>query len=176
MPSAYVVREVAAEEDIEQVRRLVRAHGDARATTPGVEYVYDDAARMPGVYAPPRGGIWLAVAGDVGVGCVALRPIDRRVAEVKRMFVDAEWRGRGVGRALMDAVIAGARLREYATLRLGTLDDMLAAQALYRSLGFAPVERYRPDELMDTRFFELSLLSREALTAERADAEPEPRL
>lgn len=164
---AYIVREVATGEDLEQVRRLVRAHGDARATTPGVEYVYEDAARMPGPYAPPGGGIWLAVAGDVGVGCVALRPIGGRVAEVKRMFVDAEWRGRGVGRALMDAAIAGARSRAYATVRLGTLDDMLAAQALYRSLGFSPVERYRPDELVDTRFFELSLLHREAQTAER---------
>ena len=166
MPGAYVVREVVTEGDIEQVRRLVRAHGDARATTPGVEYVYEDAARMPGAYAPPRGGLWLAVAGNVAVGCVALRPIGGRVAEVKRMFVEPEWRGRGVGRALMDAVIAGARAREYATLRLGTLDDMLAAQALYRSLGFTPVERYRPDELMDTRFFELPLLPLETQTAE----------
>lgn len=157
MPGAYVIREVSDENDLEQVRRLVRAHGDARATTPGVEYVYEDAARMPGPYAPPRGGIWLAAAHGVGVGCVALRPIDDRVAEVKRMFVDAAWRGRGVGRALMDAVIAGARTREYATLRLGTLDDMLAAQALYRSLGFTPVQRYRPDELVDTRFYERAL-------------------
>lgn len=167
MEGTYVIREIAGEEDVEQVRRLVRAHGDARATTPGVEYVYEDAARMPGPYAPPGGGLWLAVAGDVGVGCVALRPMGGRVAEVKRMFVDVEWRGRGVGRALMDAVIAGARSRGYATLRLGTLDDMLAARALYRSLGFTPVERYRPDELMDTRFFELPLLPREAQTADR---------
>lgn len=166
MSGTYSVREVAVEDDIEQVRRLVRAHGDARAATPGVEYVYEDAARMPGPYAPPSGGIWLAVAGDVAIGCVALRPLGGGVAEVKRMFVDAEWRGRGVGRALMDAAIAGARSREYATLRLGTLDDMLAAQSLYRSLGFTPVERYRPDELMDTRFFELAL-PRKAQTAER---------
>ena len=167
MHGSFVVREVAAEDDIEQVRRLVRAHGDARAATPGVNYVYEDAARMPGPYAPPSGGIWLAFAGDVGVGCVALRPLGDGVAEVKRMFVDAEWRGRGVGRALMDAVIAGARAREYATLRLGTLDDMHAALSLYRSLGFMPVERYRPDELVDTRFFELALLPRKAQAAER---------
>ena len=167
MAATYVVREVAVEDDIEQVRRLVRAHGDARAATPGVEYVYEDAARMPGPYAPPRGGIWLAVASEVGVGCVALRPLGDGVAEVKRMFVDAEWRGCGVGRALMDAVIAGARARDHETLRLGTLDDMHAAQALYRSLGFTPVERYRPDELMDTRFFELALIPLDTGTAER---------
>jgi putative acetyltransferase len=154
---SFVVREVENEMDIAHVRRLVTAHGDARAHVPGVEYVYADAARMPGDYAPPRGGIWLAVANEVGLGCVALRPLGESVGEVKRMFVDAEWRGRGVGRALLEALIVGAHERGYAALRLGTLQDMDAAQSLYRSLGFVPISRYRPDELMDTQFYELSL-------------------
>jgi ribosomal protein S18 acetylase RimI-like enzyme len=79
------------------------------------------------------------------------------VAEVKRMFVDAEWRGRGIGRALLETLITGARARGYRLLRLGTLDDMHAAQRLYDSLGFTPVNRYRADELIDTRFYELHL-------------------
>jgi GNAT superfamily N-acetyltransferase len=155
--SAFVVRPAAGAGDIAAVRRLVHAHGDARATTPGVEVMHADAERMPGPYVPPSGGLWLAAAGDAGVGCVALRPLDDGSAEVKRMFVDPAWRGRGVGRALMETVIAGARERGYTILRLGTLDDMDAAQGLYRSLGFLPIERYRPEELIDTRFFELAL-------------------
>ena len=153
----FAVREVSTPDEIAQVRWLVRAHGDARATTPGVEYVYADADNLPGPYVAPRGGLWLAVAGDSGVGCVALRPIDDHTAEVKRMFVHAGSRGRGVGRALLGALIEGARLRGYVTLRLGTLHDMHAAQSLYNSLGFKPIERYRADELIDTRFFELDL-------------------
>ena len=152
-----VIREVSTDEEIAQARALVRAHGDARASTPGVEYVYADADGLPGPYAAPRGGLWLATAGGSGVGCVALRPIDTHAAEVKRMFVDASWRGHGVGRALLLALIGGARARGYLTLRLGTLHDMDAAQSLYRSIGFRPIERYRPDELIDTRFFELDL-------------------
>jgi GNAT superfamily N-acetyltransferase len=143
--------------DVAEVRRLVHAHADARATTPGVEHVRADADGMPGPYVAPRGGLWLATTGSVGVGCVALKPLDVDAAEVKRMFVDAAWRGRGVGRALMETVISGARDRGYRTLRLGTLHDMDAARELYRSLGFTPIERYRPDELMDTRFYELTL-------------------
>ena len=157
MTGGYIVREVCGTSDIAHVRRLVTAHGDARATVPGVEYVYADAARMPGDYVPPLGGIWIALAGDDGVGCVALRPLGDGTAEVKRMFVDPAWRGMGVGRALLGALIEGARARGYATLRLGTLHDMDAAQSLYRSLGFTPTVRYRDDELIDTLFFELSL-------------------
>jgi putative acetyltransferase len=155
--TAYTIREVTEEQDIAQVRRLVTAHGDARSDVPGVEYVYADAARMPGPYVPPQGGIWLAEADGAGIGCVALRPLTERVAEVKRMFVNQAWRGRGVGRALLEALIIGARARGYSTLRLGTLDDMIAAQTLYSSLGFTPTERYRADELINTRFYELAL-------------------
>ena len=157
MTRPYLVREIAGEHDVLEVQRLVRAHGDARSTTPGVEYVYADADRMPGPYIPPRGGIWLALASDVGIGCVALREIDEQSAEVKRMFVEDEWRGRGVGRTLLRELIDGARARGYSLLRLGTLADMNAAQALYRSLGFTPTERYRSDELVDTRFMVLAL-------------------
>ena len=157
MNADFLVRETMNAEDVAQVRTLVRAHGDARSSTPGVEYVYADADRLPGPYVPPLGGLWIAVAGARGIGCVALRPIDASDAEVKRMFVAQEWRGRGVGRALLRALIDGARARGHATLRLGTLHDMDAAQALYRSVGFRPIERYRPDELVDTRFFELDL-------------------
>ena len=157
MSQSFVVREVAGEADVAHVRRLVTAHGDARASSPGVESVYADAARMPGPYVPPRGGIWLAVADREGIGCVALRPLTDNVGEVKRMFVDAHWRGKGVGRALLVTLIAEARARGYSTLRLGTLDDMEAAQNLYQSLGFRPIDRYRPNELMDNRFYELAL-------------------
>jgi GNAT superfamily N-acetyltransferase len=144
-------------EDVDAVRRLVLTHAEARATTPGVEYMRADALGLPGPYVPPRGGLWLATSENAGIGCVALRPLDANTAEVKRMFVDAAWRGQGVGRALLDALIAGARERHYTTLRLGTLQDMTAARGLYHSLGFTPIDRYRPDELMETTFYELSL-------------------
>lgn len=157
MSAPFVVREVEDERGTAEVRRLVLMHAAVRASTPGVEHMRADAEAMPGKYVRPAGGLWIALADDVGIGCVALRPLDSDVAEVKRMFVDCAWRGHGVGRALLDALLAGARTRGYRTLRLGTLDDMTAAQGLYRSLGFRPIQRYRPDELLDTRFFELPL-------------------
>lgn len=157
MRPAWSIRDATGAADLAQVRRLVRAHGDARAHVPGVEHVYADADRLPGPYIAPGGGLWLAHSGTEGIGCVALRALGDGAAEVKRMYVMPEWRGAGVGRALMNALIEGARTRGHSTLRLGTLDDMLAAQALYRSLGFAPVERYRPDEWVHTRFFDLPL-------------------
>jgi putative acetyltransferase len=153
----FSVFEVTASHDLDAVRDLILAHVEARAATPGIEYMRADALSLPGRFSAPRGGLWLARVAGMAAGCVALRPLDDSAAEVKRMYVDPAWRGQGVGRALLVAVIAGARARGYRVLRLGTLHDMTPAQALYRSLGFVPIERYRPDELIDTRFFELGL-------------------
>jgi GNAT superfamily N-acetyltransferase len=116
-----------------------------------------DAMRLPGPYVAPLGAIWLAQSSEGAIGCVALRPISDGTGEVKRMYVDRAWRGQGVGRALLEALIAHARTLGYDHLRLGTLNDLIPARSLYRSLGFAPIERYRADEMIDTEFYELAL-------------------
>jgi putative acetyltransferase len=153
-----VVREATSAADVDAVRQLVLAHVEERASMPGIEHMRADAMRLPGPYVPPRGAIWLASTGTDAIGCVALRPLAEDTGEVKRMFVDRAWRGRGVGRALLETLIARARSLGYHRLRLGTIADMTAARALYHSLGFVPIERYRADEMVDTEFYELALV------------------
>jgi GNAT superfamily N-acetyltransferase len=153
----FTVREAAGAIDLDGVRRLVIAHADARASTPGSEQIRADALGLPGPYVPPRGGIWIAVAGHAVVGCVALKSLQDDVGEVKRMFVDAEWRGRGVGRALLERLIQSARALGYREIRLGTLPEMTEAQALYQSVGFVPIEAYRSAEVGHPLFFALEL-------------------
>jgi ribosomal protein S18 acetylase RimI-like enzyme len=55
------------------------------------------------------------------------------------LFVDARFRGRGVGRALMGALEALAVARGAQRLQLDTRDDLVEARALYASLGFDEV-------------------------------------
>jgi len=73
------------------------------------------------------------------------------------MYVDGAWRGKGVGRALLETLIEHARTLGYHRLRLGTITEMTAAKSLYRALGFIPIERYRADEMVDTEFYEKDL-------------------
>jgi len=54
----------------------------------------------------------------------------------------------------MERLLADAPRLDYRTIRLGTLEEMTAAQALYRRLGFLQIPRYRADELIDTVFYE----------------------
>jgi len=116
-----------------------------------------ELAGLPGYYAPPRGCLLLAETGGMAVGCVALRPLGDKVCEMKRLYIQPAWRGRGLGKALGREIIAVARRLGYGTMRLDTVPQMTSAIGLYRSLGFVPCAPYYETPLADTIFLELSL-------------------
>ena len=90
-------------------------------------------------------------------GCVAVRFLDRRTAEMKRLYVRSTHRGRGFGRALAETAIAAAREAGCARIVLDTLPKMSEAQGLYRTLGFRPIAPYLKDPTPGALCFELSL-------------------
>jgi putative acetyltransferase len=100
-------------------------------------------------YARPEVTLFVAREGGVALGCGAYVLQDDGSAEVKSMFVVPEARGRGIGRAILDAIEAGLR-RRVTTLRLETGIKQDAAIRLYESTGFrrrGPFGRYRDDPL-----------------------------
>ena len=117
----------------------------------------EELASLPGDYAPPRGRLVLAFAGDRASGCVALRPLFHRDAELKRLYVRAAHRGSGVGRMLALHAIFEARALGYETLKLDTLPQMIAAQRMYESLGFRDTAPYNDNPVRGVRFMALAL-------------------
>src|SRR6185503_9812979 len=117
----------------------------------------EELAGLPGDYAAPCGGLWLAQAGPVLAGCVALRPLGASEAEMKRLYVRPAFRGRGLGRRLAEHAIEAARALGYETLKLDTLPTMLEAQALYTRMGFVPVAPYNDNTIGGVKFLALKL-------------------
>jgi GNAT superfamily N-acetyltransferase len=97
---------------------------------------------LPGKYSPPRGCVLLAWNGDRAVGCVALRPIDGNVCEMKRLYAHPDVREQRVGRRLAERIIQEARTIGYRSMCLDTLPSMSRALRLYSNLGFRPIEPY----------------------------------
>ncbi|HVO76887.1 MAG TPA: GNAT family N-acetyltransferase [Candidatus Bathyarchaeia archaeon] len=112
---------------------------------------------LPGGYAPPEGTIVIAFIDGEAAGVVALRPVDGVSCEMKRLFVRPEHRGKGVGRALVLAVIERAKEIGYAAMKLDTLESMTEANALYASVGFTKCAPYRYNPCEGPVFLELQL-------------------
>jgi DNA-binding MarR family transcriptional regulator/GNAT superfamily N-acetyltransferase len=104
---------------------------------------------------PPAGVFLIARLGGRPIGCGALKAKERRIGDVKRMWVAAEARGLGIGRRLLAALEAEARKRGLETLRLETNRSLVEAQALYRRAGYREVAPFN-DEPYAHHWFEKS--------------------
>lgn len=135
-----------------------------------VESLEKELAELPGAYTEPGGTVLLAFVEEDPAGCVALKPLaidggpsQERACEMKRLWVRAGHQGTGLGRRLAEAVVEAARARGYTTMYLDTMPaSMQAAYGLYRSLGFAAVERYNSNPVLrQAEGLEIAWLRRE---------------
>ena len=103
----------------------------------------EELASLPGKYAPQEGRLYLASIDENVVGCIALRPLEVGICEMKRLYLRESARGRGVGVALIERVIADAREIGYAKMRLDTYPPKMGkAVNLYEAHGFYSIPPY----------------------------------
>ena len=81
---------------------------------------------------------WFAVLEADGriIGSVGLFPLGTGVMELRKMYIHREWRGRGLGRQLLERVLAEARRMGTCKVVLGTANVLVEAIGLYRRFGF----------------------------------------
>ena len=93
-----------------------------------------------------RGGLFRILEDRDGsvVGAYGLYPMENRTCELRKMYLRGEFRGRGLGRRLLDDALAEARRLGFARVVLETASVLKEAIALYERYGFAP---YQPDHL-----------------------------
>lgn len=103
---------------------------------------FDDMEQIAEQYAAPWGTFLILLDGESVVGTGAIRRIDDRICELKRMWFLPSYRGRGYGSQMSAMLLDFARVAGYRRVRLDTAPELDAANRLYRRLGFQPIERY----------------------------------
>jgi putative acetyltransferase len=117
-----------------------------------------ELAGLPGDYAPPEGRLLLAECEGQVAACVALHKSGPGICEMKRLYLRPQFRGKGLGRALAERIIAEAREIGYERMRLDTVEPVMKdAVVLYRKLGFKEIAAYRPNPIAGAMYMELEL-------------------
>lgn len=172
--SAAILAQARFPQDLQQVLAIFREYVASPSVSLDFQEYEQEFAGLPGMYAAPEGRLLLAWDGPAVVGCAALRRVDQQVCEMKRVYVRPAARGVGLGRRLVQAVLAEARAAGYSRICLDVLPEFRTAQSMYASLGFVPVAPVACNPVPGTRFLGLDLTGAPALGQLEPDAAAVP--
>ncbi len=142
---------------IQDFRDLLWEYGSSRKFDAALAGYQAELDGLPGKYGSPGGCGLIAYQQLQPAACIAYRRLDQDYCEMKRLYVSPKFRGLGLGRQLVAALLKKAKTANYQFMRLDTHPSMLAAQGLYKSFGFKEIERYNDNPIPGIRFFEMSL-------------------
>jgi putative acetyltransferase len=114
----------------------------------------EELLQLQEMYSFPNGAILLSKKENIFTGCVAVRKKEKDIAELKRMFIKAEYRKEGIGALLLQNALEIAKALHYKKIRLDTLDTMIPAINLYKKYRFYEIEPYYFNPEKNAMFFE----------------------
>ena len=148
---------LASLQEIGAVQQLWSEYWDSLGFPADFQGFAEERKSLPGAYAPPKGRLVLALVQDQLAGTGALRPLNERSCEAKRLYVRPPYRGHGVGRALLTKLVQEARGEGYEEMYADTLASMGPALRLYAQLGFSEVGPYSSNPTPGAIYLKCSL-------------------
>ena len=125
---------------------LLTEYFEYRATGfPAGPYAYLRSFPRPEQFVPPAGDFLVVLLDGADAGCGGIRRIESESGvrfETKHLYVRADARGKGLGRALLDELERRARALGATELVLDTNSNLEAARGLYLTSGFRSIEPY----------------------------------
>jgi putative acetyltransferase len=141
-----VIIKATGGDDVDLVRGLLRQYAASLPFDLAYQDFDGELARLPAPYVAPLGTLLLAKFGAIPAAVAGLKPLAAGVAEIKRLYVVPEARGRGIGQKLLCQLLDDAYQMGYWRVRLDShRPSMGAAISIYRRLGFTEIPPYGPD-------------------------------
>jgi ribosomal protein S18 acetylase RimI-like enzyme len=146
-----------SEADFEDGKKLFREYAASLPIDLAFQRFEEELDTVQEQYGPPSGVLVLAYADERAVGCAGVRNKGQGIAELKRMYVQPEFRGYQLGRLLLERSAEMAKDLGYEKLRLDTLASMTGARRLYESFGFGIIPAYYDNPHEDAIYMEKML-------------------
>jgi GNAT superfamily N-acetyltransferase len=112
-----------------------------------IEAIFEQNTLEISQFMPPKGRMLLCHPEERPAGMACLKELSGSIGEIKRMYVRPEYRRQGLGRALLDRLLAEADEIGYKHIRLDSARFMHEAHQLYQSRGFAEIQPYEGSEI-----------------------------
>ncbi len=151
------IREADPACDLPIVEQLFREYAQSLDVDLCFQNFEQELSSLPDKYAQPLGRLILAWNETRPIGCLALRPIDGDICEMKRLYVQPLARGHQLGRQLVQRICREAKDAGYRRICLDTLPSMSTAIQLYESMGFKAIGAYVFNPVQGALFFGLDL-------------------
>jgi GNAT superfamily N-acetyltransferase len=143
---------------IAQARELFLEYAESLGFSLCFQNFDKELAGLPGEYGQPEGRLLLAEYEGQVAGCVALHKLEPGICEMKRLYLRPQFRGKGLGLALANRIIAEARRIGYRRMRLDTVEPIMKdAVVMYRRLGFQEIAAYCVNPIDGALYMELAL-------------------
>ncbi|MEZ4357233.1 MAG: GNAT family N-acetyltransferase [Eubacteriales bacterium] len=85
---------------------------------------------------------------DTPVACASFKHYDNETAEVKRVFIKQEYRGKGISKKMMELLEQSAKAQGYKKFVLECGEPLVAAMRLYKTIGYCIIPNYGPYRCM----------------------------
>jgi N-acetylglutamate synthase-like GNAT family acetyltransferase len=142
MEHDIVYKKLETNEEITKTKDLIMEYIKWINQDLSFQDIDDELENFPNKYEEPLGAFIIAKENENVIGCVGLRNLDNKICEIKRLFVNDDYKGRGIGKKLVKKIIRVAKIKNYERIRLDTINTMEVALKIYYKNGFYEIEPY----------------------------------
>jgi N-acetylglutamate synthase-like GNAT family acetyltransferase len=134
----YILR-VADNRDRQDIWNLINVILSSYGLTMDAKTIDNDLTDIEENYWNRKGAFFVLIDGNKVIGTVALHYESERVCELGRMYLDASYRGKGLGHGMLKHAMSTAKACGFTDIFLKTASVLTEAISLYSRAGFIPV-------------------------------------
>ena len=120
-----------------------------------IQHYEEEINHLEKKYGMPSGRLYLAYYNGEAAGC--MKNIDKKNCEMKRLYVRPQFRGKNIGKLLVQKIITDAKEIGYSYMLLDTLPFLEKAIHIYEQFGFYTIDCYNNSPMSTSIYMRLDL-------------------